>query len=259
MGPILGACLPSPPRQLSACPGSSVEESTRGCWGRDRCSRCWVRGRVSVPGSLCCPHQTCRGWVGLSTPAAETEPGSCAALGHPRRCGDLISSCPAASPPRGSPLLPAGAWGSARDPGATGAGPHGAPLSELRGFGVPEDLQVVPATLLQPFLVLLQADVAQAPADAAGPLAPVAGPLGKEEQGHGPKTSHRDHEVPPFTSSPCMNGAHCCSSTLYRIPACTVVAPSGRAPPRGWDPTSAGGSMAKSRSSPLPELPKPLG
>ena len=63
-GPALGACLPGPPRQLSACPGSSTEESTRGCWGRDRCSRRWVRGRVSAAGSPRCPHQACRGQAG---------------------------------------------------------------------------------------------------------------------------------------------------------------------------------------------------
>lgn len=49
IGPTLGPCLPSPPQQLSACPGSSVEESTRGCWGRDRCSRRWVRGLTVLP------------------------------------------------------------------------------------------------------------------------------------------------------------------------------------------------------------------
>lgn len=43
--------------------------------------------------------------------------------------------------------------------------------------GIPEDLLVVPAMLLQPFLVLLQADVAQAPTDAVEPLIPVARPL----------------------------------------------------------------------------------
>lgn len=96
------------------------------------------------------------------------------ALGHPRRSGDLISSCPcpAASPPGGSPLLPPGAWGSARDPRATGAS-----LSKIQGLGVPEDLQVVPAVLLQPFHVLLQVKVAQAPAEATALLALVAGPL----------------------------------------------------------------------------------
>lgn len=85
------------------------------------------------------------------------------------------------------------------------------------------------------------------------------GHWGKKNKDVGQKCHTRTTKSPRFTSSPHMNGAHCCSSTLYRIPACTVVAPSGRALPRGWDPTSAGGSMAKSRSSPLPERPKPLG
>lgn len=137
------------------------------------------------------------------------------ALGHPRRSGDLISSCPcpAASPPGGSPLLPPRAWGSARDPRATGA-----PLSKIQGLGVPEDLEVVPAVLLQPFHVLLQVKVAQAPAEATALLALVAGPLGKEQEGHTPTASHQDHEVPTFTASPRMNQAHCCFSAFHCIP-----------------------------------------
>lgn len=76
---------------------------------------------------------------------------------------------------------------------------------------------MVPAMFLQPFLVLLQAEVTEAPANATGPLLPVAGPLGKE-QGHTPAASHQDHDVPTFTSSPRMNQAHCCSSPFHCIP-----------------------------------------
>lgn len=86
------------------------------------------------------------------------------------------------------------------------------------------------------------------------------GHWGKKNKDMGQKTSHQDHEVPPLHVLTLHEWGTL--QLLHPLPyPCLHRGGSirQRALPRGWDPTSAAGFMAKSRSSPLPELPKPLG